>query len=129
MFIWYIICIFIIYYIWCNSKDRCSWFRIFVCVFFFDFIKEWFKNIYINFISFFIIIIVFWEIFFDFVICNNICFIMNCFNFCIFNCRKWINYMWEICNICCKCMFYICIDKSYFCCFIIVFIMYILNKI
>ena len=37
--------------------------------------------------------------------------------------------MWEACNTCCKCSSYICIDKSHFCCLIVVLIMHVVNHV
>ena len=50
-------------------------------------------------------------------------------NLSIFNSGQRVSYVRKTCNTSCECSSYICIDQSHLSCFIVIFIMHIMNQV
>ena len=80
-------------------------------------------------ISAVIIITVSWEFAFCFEINYHTVFITDCFNFCIFDSTQRVYYVRETSDTGSKCTSYICIDQSHLCCFVVIFVMHVVNHV
>ena len=76
-----------------------------------------------------VIVTIAWEISLNNKVCCNSVLITDCFYLCIFNCRQGIYYMRETCDTGCKGTVNLCIDQSHLCCFIVVFVMHIVDHV
>ena len=76
-----------------------------------------------------IIISVSWEITLDLEINCDSVLITHWFHLSVFDCTQRVDHMRESCNTCCKCTSYICINKSHLCCFVVIFIMHIVDHV
>ena len=129
--VWHVTCKLTIYYIRCNCKDRCCWLRISVSMSLLNLVKEWLKKPYSDIISSVIIITILREVSLCLKCHSDTCLRISLWysNLSILNSWKWIYYMWESSNTCCKCSLNICINKSHLSSFIVILIMHILDKV
>ena len=95
----------------------------------FQFFKECRQQCCCNLICSVIIVTITWEITLYNEICCNSIFITNSFNFCIFDSGQGIYYVRESSDTCCERTVNLCIDQSHFSCFIVVFVMHVVDHV
>ena len=95
----------------------------------FQFLKECRKQCCCDLICSVIIVTITWEVtFYDEVCCDSV-FITNSFNFCIFDSGQGVYYVRESCDTSCERTVNLCIDQSHLCCFIVVFVMHVVDHV
>ena len=95
----------------------------------FQFFKECGKQCCCDLICSVIIVTITWEITFNFKVCSNSILITDSFYFRIFDSRKRVNYMRETCDTSCKRTINFCINQSHLCCFIVIFVVHIMDHV
>ena len=96
---------------------------------FVQFVHECFQQPDSDIVCTVIIITVSWEFAFCFEINYHTVFITDCFNFCIFDSTQRVYYVRETSDTGSKCTSYICIDQSHLCCFVVIFVMHVVNHV
>ena len=122
-------CSFTINNVRCNGKNRSSRFGITIGMDVFQFLKECRKQCCCDLICSVIIVTITWEVTFYYEICCDSVFVTDCFNFCIFDSGQGVYYVRESCDTSCERTVNLCIDQSHLCCFIVVFVMHIVDHV
>ena len=95
----------------------------------FQFLKECGKQSCCDLVCSVIIVTITWEVTLNLEICCNTVFITDSFNFCIFDSGQGVYYMRESCDTCCERTLNLCIDQSHLCCFVVVFVMHVVDHV
>ena len=56
-------------------------------------------------------------------------FVTDCFYFCVFDCAQRVYYVRETSDTGCECTSYVSIDQSHLCCFVVIFVMHVVDHV
>lgn len=127
--VWGVICFFIIYNVRSDGQNRLSWDSVMVGVQFLNFFYEMFYQVNSQVIYMWIIVIKLWVFVFDFEVDSQIVFVMNWFNFCIFDCRQGVSSNGQISDIICYGVDNVMVVQCYQRGFVVVFVVYVVDDV
>lgn len=129
MIIWGVIGFFVIYNVRSNGQNRLCWDSVMVGGQFLNFFYEMFYqvNCYVIYMS--VVVIKLWVFVFDFEVDSQIIFVMNWFNFCIFDGRQGVSSNGQICDIICYGVDNVMVVQCYQRGFVVVFVVYVVDNV
>lgn len=129
MIVWGIIGFFIVYYVRGDGQNRLSWDSVVVGVQFLNFFYEMFNQVNGYVIDVRVVVIKLWVFVFDFEVDSQIVFVMNWFNFCIFDSRQGVSSNGQISDIICYGVDNVMVVQCYQRGFVVVFVVYVVDDV